>query len=143
MICMLKLWASILTNIGTQTPDIEGIFNDIAGGFRSHRKIYESLSTHIMMYEDAKISKNDIYTAYSYFKVAFGGMDHRILFHLIKDYGFQDSYIATCQQLYSASNTYYITIHENTVQLPIYRGTLQGDTLSLFLFTNFIEPLLR
>ena len=36
-----------------------------------------------------------------------------------------------------------MTIHGNTAPLSIYRGTLQGDTLSLFLFTIFMEPLLR
>jgi hypothetical protein len=61
----------------------------------------------------------------------------------MREYGFQDSYIATCEQLYSASNTYYMTIHGNTTPLRIYRGTLQGDTLSPFLFTIFMEPLLR
>jgi len=61
----------------------------------------------------------------------------------MKEYGFKDSYIATCQQLYSASNTYYMTIHGHTIPLPIYRGTLQGDTLSPFLFAIFMEPLLR
>jgi hypothetical protein len=93
-----------------------------------------------MMYEDAKISKRTIYTAYSDFKGAFGGMDHRILFQLMKEYGFQDSYIAACKQLYSATNTYYMIIHGNTAPLPIYRGTLQGDILSSFLFTIFMGP---
>ena len=143
MNCMHKLWTSILTSIGAQTMESEGIFSDTADGFRSHRNIYDSFSTHIMMYEDAKITKENIYTAYSDFKGAFGGMDHRILFHLRKEYGFQDSYIETCRQLYSASSTYYMTIHGNTDPLHIYRGTLQGDTLSPFLFTIFMEPLLR
>ena len=143
MNCILKIWTSILTSIGTQTAEAGGVFSDTADGFRSHRNIYDSLSTHVMMYEDAKISKRNIYTAYSDFKGAFGGMDHRILFQIMKDYGFQDSYIATCEQLYSASNTYYMTIHGNTIPLHIYRGTLQGDTLSPFLFTIFMEPLLR
>ena len=76
------------------------------------------------MYEDAKISKRTIYTAYSDFKGAFGRMDHRILFQLMREYGFHDSYIAVCKQLYSASNTYYMAIHGNTAPLSIIRGTL-------------------
>ena len=61
----------------------------------------------------------------------------------MKEYGFQDSYIAACKQLYSASNTYYMTIHGNTAPLSNYRGTLQGDTLSPFLFIILMEPLFR
>jgi hypothetical protein len=143
MNCILKLRTSILTNIGTQTTESGGVFSDTADGFRSHKNIYDSISTHIVMYEDAKISKRNIYTAYSDFKGAFGGMDHRTLFQLMEEYGFQNSYIAACKQLYSASNTYYMTIHGNTIPLPIYKGTLQGDTLSPFLFTVFMEPFHR
>jgi hypothetical protein len=121
----------------------EGIFSDTADGFRSHRNIYDSLSTHITIYEDAKLSKQNIYTAYSDFKGAFGGMDHRIMFQLMERYGFKDSYIAACRQLYSASSTYYMKIHGNTNPIHIHRGSLQGDTLSPFLFTIFMEPMLR
>ena len=122
MNCILKLWTTILTSIGAQTAKSEGVFSDTADGFRSQRNIYK---------------------AYSDFKGAFGGMNHRILFQLTKEYGFQDSYIAECKQLYSASNTYYMTIHGNTAPQSIFRGTLQGHTLSPFLFTIFMEPLLR
>ena len=121
--CILNIWTSILTTIGTQTAEAEGVFSDTADGFRSHRNIYDSLSTHITTYEDAKLTKHNIYAAYSDFKGAFGGMDHRILFQLIEGYGFQDSYIATCRQLYSASSTYYMTIHGNTAPIHIHRAT--------------------
>ena len=95
------------------------------------------------MYEDAKISKRNIYTAYSDFKGAFGGVNQLILFQLMKECGFQDSYIAACKKQYSTSNTRYMTIHGNTASLSIFRGTLQGDTLSLFPFPIFMEPILR
>jgi len=36
-----------------------------------------------------------------------------------------------------------MTIHGNTAPLSIYISTLQGDTLSPFLFTIFMEPLLQ
>ncbi len=77
---ILKLWTSILTNIGSPWVEAQSILSDTTDGFKRHRKIYDNLSTHIMMYEDAKISKIHIYTAFSDFKGAFGGMDHIILF---------------------------------------------------------------
>jgi len=80
MNCILKLWISNLTSIKTQPTESEDIFSDTADGFRPHQNIYDSLSTHIMMYEDANISKRTINTAYSDFKDAFGGIDHRIIF---------------------------------------------------------------
>jgi hypothetical protein len=88
MNCILKLWTSILTSIGTQTTESGGVFSDTADGFRFHINIYDSLSAHITMYEDANISKRNIYTGYSDFKDAFGGMNHMILFQLMKEYGF-------------------------------------------------------
>ncbi len=88
MNCILKLWTYILNSIGTQTAEAEGIFSDAADGFRSHRNIYDILSTRIMIHKDAKISQRNIYTAYSDFKGAFDGMYRRILFQLMEDYGF-------------------------------------------------------
>ncbi len=96
-----------------------------------------------LVYEDAKLSRQNIYTTYSDLKGAFGGMGHRILFQLMEGYGSHDSYIAAFRQIYSASSTYYMTIHGNTAPIHIHRGTLQGDTLSPFLFTIFMKPLLR
>ena len=40
-----------------------------------------------MMYEDAKLSKKHIYTAYSDFKEAFEGMDQRIVFKTMRELG--------------------------------------------------------
>ncbi len=87
--------------------------------------------------------KKHIYTAYSDFKGAFGGMDHRILFKTMRELGFPKFYTQTFEQLYKVLGTYYMTPHASAVTIPIHIGTLQGDTLSPFLFTIFMEPLLR
>jgi len=60
---ILKLWTSILTNIGSPWAEAQRVLSDTAAGFRRHIKINDSLSTHIMVYEDAKLSKKHIYTA--------------------------------------------------------------------------------
>ena len=70
-------------------------------------------------------------------------MDHRIFFKPMRDLGFPECYINTCEQLYKVSGTYYMTSHGITPTILIHRDTLQGDTLSSFLFTIFMEPLLR
>jgi hypothetical protein len=126
---ILKLWTSILTNIGSPWAEAQGILSDTAGGFRRHRKVCDSLSTHIMVYEDAKLSKKHIYTAYSDLKGALGGMDHKIIFKTMRELGFPRCCTQTCEQLYWVSGTYYVTPHGNTPTIPIHRGTLQGDTL--------------
>ena len=79
-----------------------------------------------------------MYTAYSAFKGAFGGMDHTILFKTMRELGFPECYTKICEQLYKESDTYYMTPHGNTPTTPIHRGKIKGDTLS-----PFMEPLLR
>ena len=125
---ILKLWTSIFTNIGYPWAEAQGISSDIAYGFRRPREIYDSLSTYIIMYEDAKISRTHLYKAYSDLKGAFGGMDHRILFKTMGELVFPEYYTQTCEHIYRVSGTYYMTSHRNTPTIPIHRGTLQGDT---------------
>ena len=52
---ILTLWTSILININSPSGESHGILGDTADGFRRHKKIYNSLSTHIIVYEDAKM----------------------------------------------------------------------------------------
>ena len=61
------------------------------------------------MYEDATLSKKHIYTAYSDFKGAFGGIDHIILLNTVRELEFPECYTQTCEQLYRVSSTYYMT----------------------------------
>ena len=79
-------------NIGSPWAEAQGILIDTSAGFRRHRKMYDCRSTHVMMYKDAKLSRKHIYTAYSDFKGAFGGMDHIILFKTMRELGFPECY---------------------------------------------------
>jgi hypothetical protein len=53
------------------------------------------------------------------------------------------TFVDTCEHLYGVSSTDCITPYGPTPSIDINRGTLQGDTLSSFLFALFLEPFLR
>jgi hypothetical protein len=97
----------------------------------------------MMMMEDEKIHKKDIYVMYADFKGAFNAADHRIMFKHMRQLGMPPTFVDTSEQLYDVSTANYITPYGFNPSIDINRGTLHGSTLSPFLFTLFLEPLLR
>ena len=78
------------------------------------------------------------------FKNAFGSIDHAQLLAIMTDLGFPDDAVTLVRNIYSQSTTTYTGVHfGKTHPIPIQRGTIQGDTLSPYLFIIFLEPLLR
>jgi hypothetical protein len=96
-----------------------------------------------MMMEDAKKYNKDTYVMYANFKGAFNAADHRIMFKHMRQLGMPFTFVDTCERLYGVSTTDYITPYGSSPCIDINRGTLQGDTLSPFLFTLFLEQFLR
>ena len=62
----------------------------------------------------------------------------------MKDLGYPEDAVKLVGNIYSQSNTIFIGEHfGQTQKIPIQRGTIQGDTLSPYLFIIFLEPLMR
>jgi hypothetical protein len=95
----------------------------------------------IMMMEDAKIYNKDIYIMYADFNGAFNAADRgRIRFKYMRILGMPSTFVDKREQLYGVSTTDYITSYGSTPSIDNNRGTLQGDTMTPFLFTLFLEP---
>jgi hypothetical protein len=78
------------------------------------------------------------------FKNAFNLIDHARLLAIMKDLGYPQDAIALIGDIYSQSTTTYIGEYfGKTEPILIQRKTIQGDTLSPYLFIIFLEPLLR
>jgi len=72
------------------------------------------------------------------FTSAFNTIDHDWMLWIMYDLGFPTDAIDAVKNLYEDATT-QIRIQK----IPVERGSIQGDTLSPFLFFLYIEPLLR
>ena len=77
------------------------------------------------------------------FASAFNTTDHDKLLWIMLDLGFPAQAVRAVRSLYSDATTTIRSGLGDTKPIPIERGTIQGDSLSPFLFPLFIEPLLR
>jgi hypothetical protein len=94
--------------------------------------------------EDSKFTQQDIYLLYINFKNAFGSIDHARLLAIMADLGYPQDAINLIGNIYSNSSTMFFgSYFGKTKAVHIQRGTIQGDTLSPYLFIIFLEPLLR
>jgi hypothetical protein len=106
---LLKLWTAIIKDAGSKYAETHGILSNHHDGFRHRRSIHDALSSIIMMMEDAKLHNKDIYVMYADLKGTFNTADHRTMFKHMRQFGMPSTCVDTCEQLYGASTTDYIT----------------------------------
>ena len=139
-----KLFTNTLTFILSAYGEEHQILHDSQEGFRAERSTSRQLQLLIATLEDARFTNQNIYILYIDFKNAFGSLDHARLLAIIKDLGYPEHAVTLIGNIYSQSNTIFTGEHfGRTKPIPIQRGTIQGDTLSPYLFLIFLEPLLR
>ena len=96
-----------------------------------------------MAIEDAELSQQDLYTLQVDFSSAFNMIDQDRLLMVMYDLGFPTDAVEVVKDLYTGATTSYFTDYGPTPPITVDRGTLQGDSLSPFLFIVYMEPLLR
>ncbi|KAJ9528726.1 hypothetical protein QJQ45_020662 [Haematococcus lacustris] len=97
----------------------------------------------VMALEDAKLAKADIYALLVDFTSAFNTTCQDKLLWIMHDLGFPTDATDAVKDLYTGATTRFRTPYGPTDPVPVDRGTIQGDSLSPFLFLIYIEPLLR
>jgi hypothetical protein len=136
---LLKLWTALIKDAGSRYVETHGILSDQQDGFHHQGSIHDALASFMMMVEGAKILNKDNYVMYADFKGAFNAADNRIMFKHMRQLGMPSTFVHICEQLYGVSTTYYTTPYGSNPRIDINRGTFQGDTLSPFFFTLFLE----
>ncbi|KAJ9517217.1 hypothetical protein QJQ45_009174 [Haematococcus lacustris] len=138
-----KLWTTLITKTLYEYAEAKGMLSNCQAGFRSHRDTTQQLQMLVMALEDAKLAKTDIYALLVDFTSAFNTTCQDKLLWIMHDLGFPTDATDAVKDLYTGATTRFKTPYGHTDPVPVDRGTIQGDSLSPFLFLIYIEPLLR
>jgi len=113
-------------------------------GFHTSRSCSKAI-IHLTLYiEDAHTHNKDILLAYLDFTQVLPSADHRLqLERTLRFLGIPEDFIFIVANLYKGAHTTFETPHGKTRQIPVLRGTLQGDPISPLLFLLMVEPLIR
>jgi len=77
------------------------------------------------------------------FSEAFDTINHSKLIQIMTDLGYPARAVQVVKDLYTNATTSVRTPYGCTPPINIHRGTIQGDSLSPYLFIVYMEPLLR
>ena len=112
-------------------------------GFRPCRSCSRAITHLSLCIKDAHTHNNDILIAYVDFNQAFPSVDHLQLERTLRFLGIPDDVIFIVVNLYKGAHTTFEIPHGKSRQIPVLRGTLQGDPLSPLFFLLMVEPLIR
>ena len=138
-----KLWTKMLTAALSDYAEQHSILSGSQKGFRQYSNTTQQLQMLVMALEDARMTGQDLYTLLVDFTSAFNMLNHDTLLTIMYDLGFPTDAIDVVQNLYAGASTQVKWGSMLTDLIPIDRGSIQGDSLSPFLFLIYIEPLLR
>jgi hypothetical protein len=140
---LYKLWTRVVTCVLNDFAERHHVLSPMQAGFRAKCRTTDQLQLVVMALEDARLSAQDVYALLVDFSQAFNMINHDKLLQVMYALGFPTDAIEVVKDLYTDARTKFMTPHGPTSEVPIDRGTLQGDSLSPFLFLVYVEPLLR
>ena len=140
---LYKLWTSVVTDVMQTYAEEVGMISDMQEGFRRHRNCSRQLRHLTSVIEDARVNRRNLFLLQVDFASAFTSIDHPRLLYIMQQLGMPPDAVSVVRDIYTDVTTSVVTAHGPTPCIPVQRGTIQGDTLSPFLFILFSEPLMR
>ena len=135
-----KFYTNTLTSILSAYGERYQILHESQKKFRTEMNTSRQIQVLIAALEDARLTNQNIYILYIDFKNAFGSIDHARLLAIMKDLGYPTDSVNLIGNIYSQSSTIFTGEHfGKTLPIPIQRGTIQGDTLSPYIFSIFLH----
>jgi len=138
-----KLWTRMVTWAMAHHAETHNILTQTQAGFRTKRTTSDQVELLQSVLEDAMMTRQDIFLTMMDATEAFDTVDHDKMLQVLFDLGFPLDAVEVVKQLYTGTTTSFKTPYGETAPLTLQRGTIQGDSLSPFLYIAYTEPLLR
>ncbi|MFN7883444.1 MAG: RNA-directed DNA polymerase, partial [bacterium] len=138
-----KLWTKLQQRILSDYAEEHNLLSSQQAGFRKGRNCIQQLQLLTSALEDARLTGQNIFALIIDFSSAFNMIDHTTLHTTLTNLNFPPDAGTVIKDLYSDAHSRIRWDITTTSPIPIKRGTMQGDTLSPFLFLCYMEPLLR
>ncbi|GAB4816309.1 hypothetical protein N2152v2_003355, partial [Parachlorella kessleri] len=143
LLTIYKLWTTIITMVLVNYAEQHGCLSTSQEGFRRQRSTMRQIHIVMNALEDAAMMRQDVYLLFVDFSSAFNTINHDQLLQTMCDLGFTHDAVRVIRDLYTGAQTRIKTPFGTSDPIDFERGTIQGDSLSPFLFLICIEPLLR
>ena len=143
---LYKLWTRQITNTLYEYAETNSILSTTQAGFCKRKDTIHQTQNVNMALEDAKPICKDIYALIVDLTSAFNTTDHDHMLWILYDLGFLTDAIDAVKNPYENATTQFkLPSGVCKGQIPVERGTIQGDTLSPLpiSFLLYMEPLLR
>ena len=138
-----KLCTSLLSTAMYNVVAHHDILSDSQEGFRPNKGTSRQLQMVVNLLRDAKLMQQDIYALYVDFSFAFNTIYHHRLWQTMQMLGFDMTCIKAMQSMYKNCGTRALLAGGEIGCIQIFRGTLQGDSLSPLLFIIAMRLLTR
>ena len=113
------------------------------GYYRKGRGTIDQIANIPWIIEKAREFQKNIYFCFIDYAKAFNGVDHNILWKILKEMGIPDHLTCLLRNLYAGQEATVRTGHETTDWFQIGKGVCQGCILSPCLFNLYAAYIMR
>jgi len=138
-----KLHTGVVNNRVQWELEENGILEPTQDGFRPGRQTRKAVARLQYFLEESRRGGQEVYVCFVDWFSAFCSVPHSRLFQMLEWSGMHPNDVEIIRRLQEHAQLQVVTDFGATCEVPITRGTPQGDTLSPTLFSLFINICLR
>ena len=139
--CLGKLFTSIINNRLKKYADEKYLIDSCQAGFRKNHSTTDNIFIINSLIDIVKSSKKKLHCCFFDFKQAFDRVSRERLWEKLEQHRINGKCLRLIQNMYQNIKSNVHANNQSSAYFPCYSGVRQGENMSPFLFTIFINDL--